>query len=149
MSAEPSLGRLHEGVVETLETAVLPELPRGGAARRQLNAALDLLRRLAFAAPRQAASLDADNRDIAETIEAILPATPDGEMLRSGIAAAKASPDREAQNAALQAILAELQERGGLSAEATAGLRSLYRRMLAREMALIPPPRHAIKDKTA
>ncbi len=136
MTSQPTTGRLLEGVVETLETMVLPELPRGGQARRQLHAAIDILRRLAFAAPRIGTSLNADNADILETMRG-LGALVDADAL----ARAEALPDREARNAALQHLLAATQERTGPETAAGVTLRELYRRMLERELALTPPPR--------
>lgn len=152
MSAEPTTARLLEGVVETLESAVLPELPRGGAARRQLNAAIDILRRLAFAAPRLGATLDADNADIAATVGGLraLLAPAEDRRLETALAAAQLLDDRDARNKALQALLGALQENLEAAApdpaartELSARLRALYRRMLDREIALIPPSRHA------
>jgi hypothetical protein len=154
MSAEPTTGRLLDGVVETLETVVLPELPRGGAARRQLNAAIDILRRLAFAAPRVGGSLDADNADIAITLRhACALLVPDeGHRLEVALDAAEQLEGREARNRALLAMLGALQETLGQTArdparraELSTLLRALYRRMLDREIALIPPSRHTIK----
>ena len=154
MSTEPTTARLLEGVVETLEAVVLPALPRGGAARRQLNAAIDILRRLAFAAPRTAASLDADNADIAATLSGAcaLLAPAASRQLEATLAEAETLGDREARNRALQAALAALQENIttqapnlATQAELSRQLRALYRRMLEREIALIPPSRHAAK----
>jgi hypothetical protein len=139
MINQPTTGRLLEGVVETLESVVLPELARGGAARRQLHAAIDILRRLAYAAPLIGPSLDADNADIAATLRGL------GSVVdETAIDNAEALPDREARNAALQLVLALAQakvEKEG--PDAATELRALYRRMLEREIALIPPSRPA------
>jgi hypothetical protein len=139
MINQPTTGRLLEGVVETLESVVLPELARGGAARRQLHAAIDILRRLAFAAPRIGHSLDADNADIAATLRRLGPLAD-----QAAVDDAEALPDREARNAGLQALLllaqAKVEKEGP---DAATELRALYRRMLEREIALIPPSRPA------
>ncbi len=139
MINQPTTGRLLEGVVETLESVVLPELARGGAARRQLRAAIDILRRLAFAAPRIGPSLDADNADMAATLRGLGPLAD-----QTAIDNAAALPDRETRNAALQDALAVAQAKVEEERpEAAVALRALYRRMLEREMALMPPSRHA------
>jgi hypothetical protein len=151
VNAEPTTGRLLEGVVATLESVVLPELQRGSAARRQLNAAIDILRRLAFSAPRLGASIGSDNADIAQTLrDLVVWASPDGaDRIEAALAAAEAEADREARHGLLNAALTDVQsniEHVAMDHEAgpeiARRLRALYRRMLDRELALIPPSRH-------
>lgn len=67
----PTTGTLLRAVRTELTDQVLPELP-DGAARRQLKAALHLLGRLERCWDRQAPYLEADNADLAHTLDIVL-----------------------------------------------------------------------------
>lgn len=67
----PTTGTLLRAVRTELTDQVLPELP-DGAARRQLKAALHLLGRLERCWDRQAPYLEADNADLARTLDIVL-----------------------------------------------------------------------------
>ena len=64
----PTDEQLLGGIATALKDTVLPELARGSAARKQLQAAIETLRRMAFAAPGRDAALAADNADMAEVL---------------------------------------------------------------------------------
>jgi hypothetical protein len=59
------------GIAKALKDTVLPDLARGTAARKQLQAAIETLRRMAFAAPERVAALVADNADMAEVLQQV------------------------------------------------------------------------------
>jgi len=117
---------LLSGVATSLEKTVLPELARGTAARRQLQAAIAILRRVAFALPRRDAAIAADIADMAATLARM--GRPTGALpvetvarhlvLQEAVAALADSPDDDVQMA----------------------LTDLYRRITERQLALIPPP---------
>lgn len=67
----PTAGTLLRAVRIELADQVLPELP-DGAARRQLKAALHLLGRVERCWDRQASYLEADNADLAHTLDIVL-----------------------------------------------------------------------------
>jgi hypothetical protein len=67
----PTTGTLLRAVRIELTDQVLPELP-DGAARRQLKAALHILGRLERCWDRQAPYLEADNADLAHTLDIVL-----------------------------------------------------------------------------
>jgi hypothetical protein len=67
----PTDQQLLGGIATALKDTVLPELARGSAARKQLQAAIETLRRMAFAAPGRAAALEADNADMAEVLRQV------------------------------------------------------------------------------
>ena len=67
----PTDEQLLGGIVKALQDTVLPDLARGSAARKQLQAAIETLRRVAFAAPGRDAALAADNADMAEVLRVI------------------------------------------------------------------------------
>ncbi|MEA2136636.1 MAG: hypothetical protein QOC68_4546, partial [Solirubrobacteraceae bacterium] len=73
----PTTGELLRAVHVELAAQVLPALP-DGAPRRQLKAALHLLRRLERSWDRQAPYLEADNADLARTLDETLQALPGG-----------------------------------------------------------------------
>jgi len=160
----PTDEELLAGIAEALNNTVLPELARGTAARKQLQAAVEVLRRIAFALPDEACVLAADNEDMAEVIgriEAALscysppPNLPHqegrtrSEMLPvnktlplQGLGGGDATTSSADRNEALQAKLTELQAYipPDLSAQITPLLTNLYKRMTDRALALIPPP---------
>jgi hypothetical protein len=132
----PTNTELLAGVAEALKETVLPELARGTAARKQLQAAIEILRRVAFALPNEAAVLEADNADMAEVL------TKAATILGQSAPTTRASESAPARNLALQSALNELQERvpAELHGEIDALLTGLYSRMTDRALALIPPP---------
>ncbi len=65
----PTSADLLKGVEAALRETVLPELARGTAARKQLQAALEILRHVAHALPMEAAVLATDNADMAEVLQ--------------------------------------------------------------------------------
>ena len=67
----PDDRQLLGGIADALKDTVLPELARGSTARKQLQAAIETLRRMAFAAPERDAALAADNADMAEVLRNI------------------------------------------------------------------------------
>ena len=60
----PNDRQLLGGIADALKDTVLPDLARGSAARKQLQAAIETLRRMAFAAPERDAALAADVTDM-------------------------------------------------------------------------------------
>ena len=123
----PTSADLLKGVENALRETVLPELARGTAARKQLQAALEILHHVAHALPAKAAALAADNADMAEVLE------------KAGVAVpAKADPVE--QNLALQQAIADLQA-GKQRAQVTPLIVALHKRMTDRAIALIPPPK--------
>jgi len=154
----PTDEQLLAGIAAALRDTVLPELARGSAARKQLQAAIETLRRMAFAAPDRDAALAADNADMAEILEKIgkilteaghspSPNLPhqgggtrnkalslDGRGLGEG--------DAATINQNLQAALVEVQATipPDLADKITPLLTQLYARMTDRALALIPPP---------
>jgi hypothetical protein len=117
----PTSADLLTGVEAALRETVLPELPRGTAARKQLQAALEILRHVAHALPIEAAALAADNADMAEV------------LVKSGVNV-PTPVDPVELNLALQQAVGELQ--------VTPLLISLHKRMTDRAVALIPPPKN-------
>lgn len=139
----PTDAELLAGIAEALKDTVLPELARGTAARKQLQAAIEILRRIAFALPGEAAALEADNADMAD-------------VLRQAATILGTSPfvpergDAAARNTALQAALIDLQNHlpDNTSQQITPLLTGLYKRMTDRAIALIPPPVKRPPSKT-
>lgn len=123
----PTSADLLKGVEAALRETVLPELARGAAARKQMQAALEILRHVAHALPAEAAVLAADNADMAEV------------LAKAGVAV-PINADPVEQNLALQQAIADLQA-GGQRAEITPLLIALHKRMTDRAVALIPPPK--------
>ncbi len=159
----PTNEQLLAGVAEALKDTVLPELARGTAARKQLQAAIEILRRVAFALPDEAAVLEADNADMAEVIERIeaalsahspppnLPHQGGGIDPKKALSLIKALPidggglgggDAATRNKALQAALIDIQDSlpDDTKAQISPLLTGLYKRMTDRALALIPPP---------
>jgi len=121
---------LLNGVAASLEQTVLPDLARGTAARRQLQAAIAILRRMAFALPQRAAAIEADCADMAETLERIA-----GEALATTLAGLP--NEVEARHLVLQDAVAALADVPDVLIRSE--LTALYRRMTDRQMALILP----------
>jgi hypothetical protein len=146
----PSIEDLLQGVTDSLHETVLPELPPG-AARKQVQAAIRVIRRAAHASDRVGPYLYADNQDIEATLRAILPLSGDVEdRLRASLTQAVSSEaypspsELAARNEALQTALAELQDalpEMAARSKIEALLRALFRRMLERERGLTPPQR--------
>jgi hypothetical protein len=156
----PTDEQLLAGIAEALKDTVLPDLARGSASRKQLQAAIEILRRMAFAGPGKAAALAADNEDMAAVISEIAgmlaerspPPNPPPSRGRAfpppsplmgegrGEGGLSASPSEH--NKALQAALTDLQDRTppDLATQITPLLTGLYKRMTDRALALIPPP---------
>jgi len=82
----PTDEQLLGGIARALRDTVLPELERGSAARKQLQAAIETLRRMAFAAPGRDAALAADNADMVEVVRLV------EEILRTKSALLQHSP---------------------------------------------------------
>jgi hypothetical protein len=145
---------LLRGVADSLERTVVPELARGPT-RRQVQAAVAILRRIAFTADRAAPALASDSGDIEDTLTALIAllAAEDGPRaqvlcarIRQGLDSPAAGPAE--RHAALEELLAGLQRdlaRTGLTAATRAGidrlLHGLFTRMVARDQSLIPPAR--------
>lgn len=64
---KPTIGDLLSAMAASLREVVLPELP-AGPARRQLQAAISVIRRVALVWDKTGPYLHADNRDIEETL---------------------------------------------------------------------------------
>jgi len=141
---QPSNEILLAGIADSLEETVVPDLPRGGQARRQVQAAIAVLRRLAFALPLSAETTDVDNADIEFTLRQCAGHFDRHVADALNNALDTLPPEPDGRNAALQAMLAEIQ--ADLPAapdrrlEITARLRLLFTRLLAREAELVPPP---------
>ena len=152
----PTDEQLLAGIAEALRDTVLPDLARGSASRKQLQAAIEILRRLAFAGPGKAAALAADNEDMAavigriEAVRAEKSPSPQPSPI-VGEGAGQALPldggglgggDLSARNQALQAALIDLQTNipPDLTLQITPLLIDLHKRMTDRAIALIPPP---------
>lgn len=165
---KPTIGELLSGVAVSLRERVLPEIPPG-TTRRQIQAAIGIIRRVALVWDKTGPYLYADNEDIEQTMGAMLPAiegvaADEGNARLTGLAAglqktldrtnqpAAAYPSPAAlgeRNLELQQLLAELQEilhenpsgKSRKRLEIATTMRSLLRRMLARELEISSPPR--------
>jgi hypothetical protein len=131
----PTDRQLLGGIADALKDTVLPDLARGSAARKQLQAAIETLRRMAFAAPDRDAALTADNADMAEVLRQV-------EEVLGRNATLFATSNAIELNQALQAALVDAQANipPDLAEEITPLLTQLYARMTDRALALIPPP---------
>ncbi len=129
----PSTGELLRGLRTSLAETVLPALP-GGAASRQLRAALHLIGRLERSWDLAAPHIAQDNADIERFLRTALP--PEGpQSLAARLSKRQVEPPRgfndpalraaATRNLALHAILAELPD--------SAPLRALHARMVARD----------------
>jgi hypothetical protein len=139
----PTDEQLLAGIADALKDSVLPDLARGTAARKQLQAAIEILRRMAFAAPGRDAVMAADNADMAEVLAQIR------EVL--GQTPTSISGDAIEVNKALQTALADLQNDfpPDLTIQITSLLTGLYKHMTNRALALIPPPMPRTPRKSA
>ena len=154
----PTDEQLLAGIAAALRDTVLPDLARGSAARKQLQAAIETLRRMAFAAPGRDAALAADNVDMISVLQRI------GEIFaEAGLSPPPSLPHRGGgidpkalpldggglgggeslhTHLALQQQLADIQANipPDLADKITPILIQLYARMTDRALALIPPP---------
>jgi hypothetical protein len=145
---------LLRGVADSLERTVVPELARGPT-RRQVQAAVAILRRIAFTADKAGPVMASDSGDIEDTLAAVIGLlaaedSPRAQVLcarlRQGLDGPAAGP--AARHAALEELLAGLQRdlaRAGLAPATRTGidrlLHGLFTRMVARDQTLIPPAR--------
>ncbi len=126
---KPSIGDLLDGVAVSLRESVLPEIP-AGPTRRQIQAAISIIRRAALVWDKTGPYLYADNKDIEETLRQVCSILEraeskgniaDAKPLRQRLSATfdrSGDPDAEypspaalaARNLKLQTLLAELQE---------------------------------------
>jgi hypothetical protein len=140
----PTDEQLLDGIAKALKDTVLPDLARGTAARKQLQAAIETLRRMAFAASGRDAVLAADNADMAEVLRRV-------ENILGQAATSFGNGNATELNRALQAKLADLQNTipPDLNPQITPLLTQLYTRMTDRALALIPPPMQRTPRKSA
>jgi len=155
----PTDEQLLAGIAAALKDTVLPDLARGSAARKQLQAAIETLRRMAFAAPGRDAALAADNADMESVLRRIgeiyaeaghspspsLPHQGGGTRIHRALSLdgrGLGEGDAAEMNRTLQQQLADLQVTlpPNLADQITPLLTQLYARMTDRALALIPPP---------
>jgi hypothetical protein len=138
----PTDEQLLAGIATALKDTVLPELERGSAARKQLQAAIETLRRMAFAAPGRDAALAADNADMAEVVRQVEKILGRKALSLDGRGLGEGEGDGAATHQTLQQTLIDLQINipPDLTAQITPLLTQLYARMTDRALALIPPP---------
>jgi hypothetical protein len=167
---KPAIGELLSGVATSLRERVLPEIP-AGTTRRQIQAAIGIISRVALVWDKTGPYLYADNEDIAETLARILPvlervATQESlapieavcirlrETLDHSTQPAEPYPSAEtlgARNLELQEALAEVQEvlheNSAVESVDRDELRpilyALFRRMLKRELEITRPARRS------
>ena len=167
---KPTIGELLSGVATSLRERVLPDIP-AGTTRRQIQAAIGIISRVALVWDKTAPYLYADNEDIAETLGRMLPvlervAAEEGvarfdsvstklrELLQRPTQPATPCPSAEmlgARNLELQEMLAEIQEAMHESFAAESKHRDemksilypLFHRMLTRELEITRPPRRS------
>jgi hypothetical protein len=126
---KPTIGDLLDGVAASLRESVLPEIP-AGPTRRQIQAAISIIRRASLVWDKIGPYLYADNKDIEETLRQACSmldrvesngSGADLKPLQQSLHAAldqRADPDVEypspaalgARNVELQALLVELQQ---------------------------------------
>ena len=165
---KPTVGELLSGVAISLRERVLPEIP-AGVTRRQIQAAIGIIRRASSVWDKIGPYFFADNQDIEETFRRLIPviervtANETDAHLDAVATKLRATLDRSgeqeepypspavlgARNIELQEVLAELQEAlhenplaksdGRLQIDAL--VRDLLRRMLARELEINSPAR--------
>jgi hypothetical protein len=163
---KPSIGDLLNGVAASLRESVLPEIPVGPT-RRQIQAAISIIRRVSLVWDKTGPYLYADNKDIEETLRQVSAsldhARANGsgaglEPLRQRLHAALAQrgvavveyPSPTAlgsRNMELQGLLVDVHEalHGPSTSESAARieilsmLRLLFRRMLKRELEISAP----------
>jgi hypothetical protein len=164
----PTIGELLSGVATSLRERVLPEIP-AGTTRRQIQAAIGIIARVALVWDKTAPYLYADNMDIAETLERIQPTLErvaveeDNPRVRAVLTKLHQTlehsseplgpcPSAEvlgARNLELQEVLAEIQEalheetavESATRDGVNTELYALFRRMLTRELEITQPPR--------
>lgn len=165
---KPTIGELLSGVAASLRERVLPEIP-AGTTRRQIQAAIGIIARVALVWDKTAPYLYADNEDIAQTLQLMLPVlerlaaeedrahiralcTKLHSVLEHSSQPAQAYPSADelgTRNLALQEMLAEIQETLFADSmtqtsgrdELKAMLHALFHRMLTRELAITSPAR--------
>ena len=165
---KPTVGELLSGVAVSLRERVLPEIPPG-VTRRQIQAAIGIIRRASLVWDKIGPYFFADNQDIEATLRGLIPvierviAEETDALLAAVTTKLRATLDRSsepaepypspavlgARNIELQELIAELQEvlhenpaaktAGRLEIDAL--LRALIRRMLARELEINSPAR--------
>jgi hypothetical protein len=131
----PSVSALLDGVAESLQDTVLPDVPPG-LARNQLVAAIAIIRRAAAVGDRIPSYLHADNHDIAEVLAAIGPSLGMSPTTTLGPVDLPSVDELRHINLELQEQLIDAQRlaRENAAAEpARSAIRALHRRMLARE----------------
>ncbi len=165
---KPTVGELLSGVAVSLRERVLPEIPPG-VTRRQIQAAIGIIRRVALVWDKTGPYIYADNQDIEDALRRLLPviegviaAEPDARLEAVSVKL-RATLEQSSQpagpypspavlgerNIELQELLAELQEvlhehpspKGSGRLEIDSILRDLLRRMLARELEITSPAR--------
>jgi hypothetical protein len=94
---KPSIGDLLSGVAASLRESVLPEIP-AGPTRRQIQAAISIIRRVSLAWDKTGPYLYADNKDIEETLHQVSAILDRAEASGSG---ARLEPLRQRLRAAL------------------------------------------------
>lgn len=165
---KPTIGELLSGVATGLRERVLPEIP-AGTTRRQIQAAIGIIARVALVWDKTAPYLCADNEDIEETLGRMLPvlervAAKEGNARIGAVSTklratfedstqpAQPFPSAEvlgARNLELQKTLAEIQEamhenfadESADRKELKATLYALFHRMLTRELEITRPAR--------
>jgi hypothetical protein len=80
---KPSIGDLLNGVANSLRESVLPEIP-AGPTRRQVQAAVSIIRRVALVWDKTGSYLYADNKDIEETLRQLAAILDRAESYGSG-----------------------------------------------------------------
>jgi hypothetical protein len=165
---KPTIGELLSGVATSLRERVLPEIP-AGTTRRQIQAAIGIIARVALVWDKTGPYLYADNEDISKTLWRLLPVL-ESVAAEEGIARIRAvctklrgaleHPAQPAQpypsaevlgtrNLELQEMLAEIQEalHENSAVESTdrnelkSILHALFHRMLTRELEITRPAR--------
>jgi hypothetical protein len=164
----PTVGELLSGVALSLRERVLPEIPPG-VTRRQIQAAIGIIRRVALVWDKTGPYFYADNMDIEDTLRQLLPvltrlAADEGDEPLAAVAVKLRGTLEQSsrpvgpypspavlgdRNIELQGLLAELEEvlhenpaaktTGRLEIDSI--LRALLRRMLARELEITSPAR--------
>jgi hypothetical protein len=163
---KPTIGELLSGVAVSLRERVLPEIPPG-TTRRQIQAAIGIIRRTALIWDKTGPYFYADNQDLEQTMRGLLPvleravASEGNTRLEAVSARMRVALDRltapaepypspavlGARNIELQELIAELQEvlyetppaQSAIRIEIDSRLRALLRRMLARELEINSP----------
>ena len=163
---KPTVSELLSGVAISLRERVLPEIP-AGTTRRQIQAAIGIIRRVALVWDKTGPYLYADNQDLEETLRWMLPvlegvvADEDNARLVAVSTKLRTTLDRSTQpagpypspealgarNIELQGLITELQEvlhenpaaQSASRTEINSMLRALLRRMLTRELEINSP----------